>query len=255
MKRFSKNVFVIVIVLFFCALPGLSQTVKGSISGLVMDTRGATVPGARVRLRPFSAPTDITALETKTDDLGKFNFEAIDADEYVLAVTSVYFPVETERLVTVREASRIDITIEIGRGCGRLSDRSGVITDDDKAQVVRLALAMAVRGLLPSEERHKGFVLSTKYIEPQWISDKTGTKIKLMKPENIQRIANDHGDFLYISFSDLQATGACIAVSVDYSWAVGNKSRIVHMDSGVIMVEFRKVAGKWVGTNAGSWVS
>jgi hypothetical protein len=76
-----------------------------------------------------------------------------------------------------------------------------------------------------------------------------------MGQRQIQRKADREGDFLYTSFPEIRIRGACIAVTVANTWAVGRRSRMVYLSGGGYNYEYRKQSGKWVGKFVSGWIS
>lgn len=231
----------------------LAQSSNSSLSGSVTDMNGANIAEVNIRLTPLNASATAKVLDARTNYDGNYKFENLVPGRYVLRVGPLSFAGEIEKLVRIPEDTRIDVSVELGKGCGRLSDQAGSISEQDKAEVFKLSLINGIGSLVPSEARKK-IVLSAKNIRPDWIKN-IGIQIKLMSPEEIESRASRNGDFLYLSISNLQATGGCIAVSVNYMWATDTRSPVLHMDGGGISFEFRRENGKWIGNQVAHWVS
>lgn len=76
---------------FFCLARVYAQGGR-EVSGIVKDTTGAAVIGARVVLRPLSTPAD--TLVTRTNTAGIFSFKAVRASSFTLSISSLgYRPV------------------------------------------------------------------------------------------------------------------------------------------------------------------
>jgi hypothetical protein len=228
---------------------------NATLSGSVTDVLGASLPDAKVRLKNISNQDHPQWTETTTDDNGKFYFKNVCPGEYVVSVHHATFNTEMETLITVPNTNQLEIKLELGGGCGRLSDKDGEISEKDKAEVTRLALASAIRKLLPQESAKNRIILSTKNIKPEWFVDWSSLKLELMDQKQIQQKADHEGDFPYIAVSEIKATSTCIAITLNYTWAKKKDSQALHMDEAGTTLEFRKESGKWSGKTVVSWVS
>lgn len=87
------------------------STVKGAISGLVLDTTGAVIPGAQVRL---TGPTGSRV--TTSDSSGNFDFLLLIPGLYSVAVEKPDFKtaVASEIQVFVNQTSAVRITLQPG---------------------------------------------------------------------------------------------------------------------------------------------
>ncbi|MDX6712220.1 MAG: Carboxypeptidase regulatory-like domain, partial [Blastocatellia bacterium] len=227
MKRTSHIlvIYTLTLILLCQPLAIFSQMATGSLCGTVTDTLGALIPRARViaTLRDALATGGPRVFETKTNDEGKFNLTNLPSGVYEVRLISDGSEAQVERIVSVPKGTAVEIAIEFGRSCERISDRSGVVGDEDRAEVIRLSLARAFSsksGLLEQERRDKGVILSTSNIKPEWVKDVQGIRIRLMNQKQIQRRADREGDFLYISFPEVRVIGTCIAVTVTNGPAV-----------------------------------
>jgi Carboxypeptidase regulatory-like domain len=255
LRFLACRTLILILVLFWQGFPTSSQTTTGSISGVVVDTQGAVIPDANIILFGAQDGQDTRALKTKSDIDGRFTFKDLVPGHYILKISHIILNIETEKLIDIPYPKNVDVAIELGRACSELSRKANGTMEMDKAEVVRLTLTKAIDRLLTVEERKEGFILSTKNIKPKWIVNKSVVRIKLMSPGKIQQKADRHGDFLYMSFSEVRSTGGCIAVSVNHSWAVGNNSKISYVSGGGITYEYRKEAGRWIGKKVAEWVS
>jgi len=237
-----------------------SQTATGSLYGTVRDTSGALIPKARViaTLRVALTTGSPPVFETDTNDEGKFNLRNLPSGVYAVSVSFEGSDAKTERIVSVGKGTAVEIVIEFGRGCDTISEHSGVVSDEDKAEVIRLTLAQAISsklGLLEREQSDKGVILSTRNIKPEWVKDVPGIRISLLGQKQIQAKADREGDFLYMSFPEITTRGACVAVTVTNTWAVARHSKLVHLSGGGYTYEYRKESGKWIGKFVIGWVS
>lgn len=236
------------------------QAATYSLRGSVTDPNGAVIPDAKVSatLINSNVSSKPQIFETKTDYEGNFIFKSLPSGEYKLSVTANGFGSETERQVSVPQNKSVEIRIEIGLGCDRLSEGSGVVTDEDKAEIARLAFAASVgagSGLLMKEQLTEDLIVSTANIKPEWLNGITDIKFKFLSQNQIQQKADREGDFLYVSFPYFKVKGLCVAVEVSHTWAVGKNSKFVYLSGGGNRYEFRKESGKWTKKSIGGWVS
>ena len=130
--------FIILTLILLCqSLAVFSQTSTNTLRGSVTDSNGAVIPDAKVSatLLDKVESSKPQTFVTVTDYEGNFIFKSLSSGEYKLSVTANGFGSETERQVSVPQNKPVEIRIEIGLGCDRLSEGSGIITDEDKAEI------------------------------------------------------------------------------------------------------------------------
>jgi Carboxypeptidase regulatory-like domain len=90
-----------------------AQTIRGSISGTVLDSSGAVVPGIMVVAR--NAETSISS-EARTDDSGHYLFPLLPPGQYEVTVQQDGFKkyVRTGVGVQIAQTTRLDIALELG---------------------------------------------------------------------------------------------------------------------------------------------
>jgi hypothetical protein len=88
--------------------PGLSQTFRGGINGVVTDQSGATVPGAEIR-----ATNEATGLSytTASSNAGEFSFQDLPLGSYTIIVSSAGF--QTAKIDGVRVSAGAIYTLPI----------------------------------------------------------------------------------------------------------------------------------------------
>lgn len=239
-----------------------AQTTKNSIRGVVIDYNGAVISDANVSITKSDSIAETTlsiVLQVKTDNLGNFLFKNLSPGKYKLTVISPLFGSESEKQISIPQgkSGNVDVKIEIGSGCNRISDGLGNVTDADKALVAKLAFENAFitnSGLLEKEQKDS-VIVSTRNIKPEWLKDVNSLKINLMSQNKIQNLADSTKDFPYISFSRFDVKGSCVAIEVANIWAVGNKSKTVYLSGGGKVYEFRKESGKWNRKLIWEWIS
>ena len=247
------RILIVLILAFTISYPGFSQSSTRSISGVVVDTNGATIADALLILSLVGNESGGQIWKTKTDIDGRFKFGNLLAGEYRLKITHVILNTETEKVIDTSKEKSVSVMIELGRACDQISEQTSSITDKDKAEIVTLALGEAINRLLTIKERKKEIILSSKNIDPKWPGNRD--VVSLMSQEMIQKRADTFGDFLYLSFSEMKITASCVAISVDYSWAVGKNSKTGYVSGGGVTFEYRMIAGKWTRKSVAEWVS
>jgi hypothetical protein len=81
-------------------------------------------------------------------------------------------------------------------------------------------------------------------------------RFKLLTPQQIQAIANDSGDFVYLAVSKIKETADGAIVTVETKWAIGKNSFLVIMSGGGYELRFRKEGTRWIFDKVDStWIS
>src|SRR5712672_1948044 len=100
-------------VLSLLVLPAFGQETTGGIVGVVKDSSGSTVAGARV-----TAVNEETDLESQaaSDESGGYQFPLLRAGRYRLAVAATGFQklVRTDVIVNTTERVHLDLTLQVG---------------------------------------------------------------------------------------------------------------------------------------------
>src|ERR687896_710656 len=91
-----------------------AQVLYGSIVGNVVDSTGAALPGATVKIE--QAETKLTR-ELVTDSAGSYQFTAVPSGTYTITVTMSGFRGATRQDVPVslNSVARVDAKLEIGQ--------------------------------------------------------------------------------------------------------------------------------------------
>ncbi|HVM98514.1 MAG TPA: hypothetical protein VMT89_19115 [Candidatus Acidoferrales bacterium] len=74
----------------------------------------------------------------------------------------------------------------------------------------------------------------------------TGHKVSLLSMQDIQSMADEHGDLLYFRFAPFKQRDERIDVPISLVWAVGAKSTTIYMSGGGATLSFKRQNGKWV---------
>ncbi|MCI0623929.1 MAG: carboxypeptidase-like regulatory domain-containing protein [Acidobacteria bacterium] len=102
------------VVLGLCmAAPGYGQTITASLEGVVKDTTGAVINGARARITHTG--TNVV-VEVLTGEEGRFLAPALPAGPYSLTVEAPGFKKAQRSGITlqVNQAARIELVLEVG---------------------------------------------------------------------------------------------------------------------------------------------
>ena len=114
MKSLSKPLMLAVSLLLLVA-GALAQISRGTVSGIVSDSAGAVITGAKVELT--NKNTGVTRT-TITNSAGIYRFDAVDLGVYNLRINQTGFKqfVNTEIAVEANRTMTIDATLEVGAG-------------------------------------------------------------------------------------------------------------------------------------------
>ena len=176
--------------------------------------------------------------------------------------------------------------IVVGLACGGGNDvppaslnnepSSLSLTDQDKSELIRQTLERALignemirqtleRALIGNEmiaaevlvKDNESVVLSTENISASLVPDISNRNLILLRPEEIQKKADDQGDFMFLSFDRIGPK----EIWVDGGWGVdrsvvevvlakGKDSEKTegYMSGGYFTVEYQQISGEWVGT-------
>jgi len=93
---------------------GAAENWAGTVEGVLLDPRGATVGGGDVRLKNVSTGSE---RRTQTDDRGYYSFPMVAAGTYDLVCTKQGFAGQFERGLVVRvgQTLRVDVTLRLAR--------------------------------------------------------------------------------------------------------------------------------------------
>ncbi len=108
-----KNAFALLFCVAMLGAVAVAQENTGSIQGLVKDSSGAVVPGAKVSL---SGPALVRSLDATTDSQGGYIFPKVPAGTYTVTVAQSNFKtVKNEEIkVVLGFASNIDVVLTAG---------------------------------------------------------------------------------------------------------------------------------------------
>ncbi len=111
----SRQAFRLFSVLLLCLIPtARAQEFRGALSGLVSDTTGAVIPGAKVLVREINTGTRV---ETVADNAGHYNAPFLLPGDYDISVKQDGFREYIRKAVhlSAGETPVIDIKLEVGQ--------------------------------------------------------------------------------------------------------------------------------------------
>jgi hypothetical protein len=108
-----RKYFIVLLVIALSSLTAFSQGSTGSISGTVIDPKGAVVAGASITVKSAATGQEST---TQTTGDGTFNVPALSAGVYIATVTAQGFKqsVVTDIKVDVGNPTTVRVELEIG---------------------------------------------------------------------------------------------------------------------------------------------
>jgi len=113
MRNAFQKYFLVLLTLFVCSVVAFGQGSAGSLSGSVVDPKGAVVAGATVTVKNVATNQEFT---TQTSSEGTFNVPSLPTGMYTASITGSGFKqaVVTEIKVDVGKVSSINIELEVG---------------------------------------------------------------------------------------------------------------------------------------------
>src|SRR5262245_52548310 len=99
-------------VLISTASNTLGQTTPATLSGVIRDTSGAVIPGAKISVRNISTGA---MRETNTDEEGRYNLTSLGPGQYEVRAERVGFrTAQSNVTLTIGGASNLDLTVQVG---------------------------------------------------------------------------------------------------------------------------------------------
>ena len=129
------------------------------------------------------------------------------------------------------------------------------LTDQDRSELIRQTLELALignemiaAGVLVKD--NESVVLSTENTNPSLVPNIPNRNLILLRPEEIQKKADDQGDFMFLSFDRIEVRGSVVHVVLANTLAKGKDSEKTegYMSGGYFTVEYQQISGEWVGT-------
>ena len=128
------------------------------------------------------------------------------------------------------------------------------LTDQDTSELMRQTL---VRALIDNDmiaagvsvNDNESVVLSTENIDVSLVPDLPKRTLVLLGPEEIQKKADDQGDFMFLSFRRIEVRGSIVQAVLANTLAQGKDSEKTEgfHAGGFFTVEYEQQSGEWVG--------
>ena len=106
-KRMLGVYLTALLLILSLSITAVGQSAKGAISGRIVDSAGAVLPGARIDLQP-------RAVSAVTNGQGEFTISDLPPGEYTLTVHYVGFSTFSQQVtVAAGQAARVDATLKV----------------------------------------------------------------------------------------------------------------------------------------------
>lgn len=183
--------------------------------------------------------------------------ESIALDVYGLAAGTYTIDANGVTNTFILEIDNIPFDEQTGESDGPAI----ALSPEDTAELIYLTLERAlVAKEIPDYElltaEQDAIVLSTENIPTALVPELPGITLVLLTPEQIQSLANEKGDFLYLRFSEITPLSDTQArVVLDNTWMRAEDSQTTYLSGGGFVMEFTKTATGWIGEVTGAWIS
>ena len=153
------------------AMPANAQTIRGTITGTVVDASGGVLPGIPVMA---TNPDTNIASEARTDANGQYTFPLLSPGQYTVSVEQSGFKkyVRPGVLVQIAQTTRLDIPLAVG-------DVSEQVTVAAEAQLVR------------SNTSELGQVVELKQIQALPLNGRLFQQLVAITPGTVARSGGD----------------------------------------------------------------
>lgn len=244
--------------LLTAALTASAAADGGSVRGVVTDPFGAYVAATKITLKPKTRARRSTRT-TISGKKGEFVFSGVPPGIYEVSAT--HAGGMSSRIDDFRVAAdapnKLDIRIEYGGDCPTAAKKPE-LTDREKASIVNKTLADALLknkiALIDSLLKPgTPVVVSTENIEREWIRPVKKIEFQLLGKDEIRKLADARGEFLYLSFDELKTKGGCVTAAVSNLWAAPFKSANPPTTGGGNIYVYRRKLGKWKAKTVGRW--
>lgn len=239
-----------------------SQINKGSISGIVTAPDLQPIRCVSVTALRDTKETEsvLRSFSSDTDDKGVFRFEALPEGTYEIQFDfdEIWLMKPISKRVTVRafENTSVEIRFSFIDECNGGPLPSRILSDADATAVIEWTLRETFTGRVAPDSE---VILSIANIKPQWLTDTLGLKLVAMSPTDIQKRADQRGDYMYWRVNKLTVKGSCVHVSFAHLWADGSST----VQTGVrtllgeshFQYVLTKRSGEWRGRLLNAWIS
>ena len=186
MSRSYRLLVVFLVGLFLCDLPSCAQQTLGSINGTVVDSSGAAVAGASVKVQNTGTNLAQTA-ETKSD--GSYSLIDLPIGNYSVAITKTGFKAVTFTQILVRGAltTTVNATLEPGE--------------------VSASVTVTSTPLLNETDTTNGYTLSSELIEKVPLGTGSFTQLAILSPGVSADMLNGSGSNAGLGNQNIWANG------------------------------------------------
>ena len=131
----TASAFALGLVLFALSCLGFAQNLTGTINGVIQDTSGAVIPGAKITIA--NAETGVVERSITADSGGRYEAAALLSGTYKITVQSPGFETEvTQVVLNVDQSVPVNLALKVGSVTSQISVSTSVIGPqlEDSAQ-------------------------------------------------------------------------------------------------------------------------
>lgn len=226
----------------------------GTISGTVTDcSTNLPLPGTNVFIESIR-------LGAVADSIGNYKIPQVPPGIYTLSVSQIGYHRIIVDSVSVIDGQATEHNFKTrmwGETCHYDQEHELIqflesLTDTDKSEIIMKSLNIALdMREIPSYEllrRRRTVIVSNENIQRDWVTRIRTKRLEVQNIESIERLANQKGDFTYISFSPFAITeNGDLEVVVHHGWALSEKSKKqkIILSGGGLLLTFRKHDTGW----------
>src|SRR5262245_5494926 len=109
----KSKILLLILAFLGSSLPTFAQTSRGTVSGIVTDTNGAAIVGARIVL---TNPATAISRSTETNKEGLYRFEAVELGTYLIKFNAPNFGELSKAnvIVSANQISTVDAELSVG---------------------------------------------------------------------------------------------------------------------------------------------
>ncbi|HQU90848.1 MAG TPA: carboxypeptidase-like regulatory domain-containing protein [Pyrinomonadaceae bacterium] len=230
-----------------------AQSGRTTLTGIVRDFEGASVPGADISLSLNGSGGEVLVSRTRSTDSGSFKFNKLAPGRYAVRVEHHLTGLKGGGTIQLGSKGSARMNITLGEGCTDNVDLSYKMTTADETTILSSALERTFRWLKIDSDVGSQVVVSNESVEA-FLPEKVATyRLIQLDASSLKKRADVTGPFRFLTVRELRAKGDCAVASLDYSWETG-KDAEVRGGSG-IKLEYRRLQDKWIGKLLYDWVS
>ena len=166
MQKQLNYVTTILLSIVFCAVAVTAQVTGGAVTGSVVDTNGAVIPNANVKLTDKARGQEFTA---QTTNAGSYLFPNVPVGEYSVSIEASGFSTVTrEMVVSLNQTTTVDATLQVGGGTNVVDviDSNEAVVQTDTSQLGRSFDTRKVQDLPIAGNPNNLAVLAPNVIPP-----------------------------------------------------------------------------------------